>query len=216
MGRVIVLLMMAVGAIGGCKPAMSPELLQQYQGRTLYTCCNIHHESSEFSDANYYVGGMVPLGSPVQVQSVDRGAVTILADGQQVSLRQRYGTAQETAQQYIDKILVSEDPKVKLSSYSPSAQQAIKDGRVEAGMTRDQVIMAIGYPPTHRTASLSANEWTYWYNTWVTYRVQFDGSGKVSGLVGPQVPSRNQPVADDPPAAKPSKPVKKAAPKKKR
>lgn len=202
-------------AMAGCQPGMSPELLQQYQSKTLYTCCNIHHESSDFSDANYYVGGMLLLGSPVQVQSVDRGAVTILAAGQQISLHHRYGTAQETLQQYIDKILVSEDPKVKLSSYSQSAQQAIKDGRVEVGMTRDQVIMAIGYPPTHRTASLSASEWTYWYNTWMTYRVQFDSDGKVSGFVGTQVPSRNQPVTNDAPPAKASKPVKKAAPKKK-
>jgi nitrilase len=48
-------------AIAGCSQSMSPELLQQYQNRTLYTCCNIHYESSNVSDANYYVGGTIPI-----------------------------------------------------------------------------------------------------------------------------------------------------------
>jgi hypothetical protein len=195
---------------------MSPELLQQYQSRTLYTCCNIHYESSNVSDANYYVGGTVPFGSPVQVQKAERGTLTILAGNQELNLSHRYGEANETFQQYADKVLVSEDPKIKAATYSPSVQQAIKEGRVEQGMTRDQVIMSLGYPPAHRTPSLDAFEWTYWYNTWVTYRVQFGQDGKVSQLIGSQLPSRNQPIKDEPPPpAKAAKPAKKPAPKKK-
>jgi hypothetical protein len=216
MKRVLVLLMVTVGAMAGCQPAVSPELLQQYQGRTLYTCCNLHYESGDVSDANYYVGGMLPLGTPVQVQKLDGRSVTILADGKQLTLQQRYGYQQESIQQYADKILVADDPKLRLSSYSQSAQAAIKESRVEIGMTRDQVVMSLGYPPTHRTPTLSGPEWTYWYNTWITYRVQFDGnSGKVIQLIGTQLPSRNQPITDDPPPAK-AKAAKKAPPKKKR
>ena len=203
-------------AMAGCTSSISPELLQQYQNRTLYTCCNIHYESSNLSDANYYIGGTVPFGSAVQVKGIDRGALTIQAGTQELNLHHRYGTPNETFQQYVDKVLVSDDPKIKAASYSQAAQQAIKESRVEVGMTKEQVVMSLGHPPAHRTPSLDAWEWTYWYNQWVTYRVQFGEDGKVAQLIGTQLPSRNLPIKDDPPPAKAAKPTKKAAPKKKR
>jgi outer membrane protein assembly factor BamE (lipoprotein component of BamABCDE complex) len=203
-------------AIAGCSQSMSPELLQQYQNRTLYTCCNIHYESSNVSDANYYVGGAIPFGTAAQVKGADRGALTIRAGAQDLTLHHRYGSDNETFQQYIDKVLVSEDPKIKASGYSQAAQQAIKEGRVELGMTKDQVVMSLGYPPAHRTPSLDAWEWTYWYNQWLTYRVQFGEDGKVAQLIGTQLPSRNQAVTDEPPPAKAAKQTQKAAQKKNR
>jgi outer membrane protein assembly factor BamE (lipoprotein component of BamABCDE complex) len=198
-------------ALAGCTTSMSPEVLSQYQSRTLYTCCNIHHEGTDINDANYYVGTMIPLGSPVRVEAAGRSGVTISVDGQRLNLYHSYGTQQESFQQYLDKILVPDDPQAKVATYPQSAQAAIKDGRVEVGMTREQVLLSLGYPPTHRTASTSANEWTYWYNRYVTYRVQFDDSGRVSGFVGTNVPTRNQPIKEDPkPVAKPAaKPAKK-------
>jgi hypothetical protein len=49
-------------------------------------------------------------------------------------------------------------------------------------MTRDQVLMSLGYPPAHRTPSLSASTWTYWQNRWVTMVVAFEGD-RVSRVV---------------------------------
>ena len=42
-------------------------------------------------------------------------------------------------------------------------------------MTRDQVLMSLGYPPAHRTPSLEGPTWTYWQNRWATMVVVFDG-----------------------------------------
>jgi hypothetical protein len=61
-------------------------------------------------------------------------------------------------------------------------------------MTRDQVITALGYPPTHRTPVLSAPEWTYWHNRWLTYKVVFDAEGRVSRFVGSHAPTANRPL----------------------
>jgi hypothetical protein len=178
----------------GCTSALPPEVLQQYQARTLYTCCNLHYEYSDISDANYYVGKTLPLGTPVTVQSSGRGSVTFNAGGVPVTLTQAYGTAEESFQQYLDKILVAEDPTPRLASYSKAVQDAIRSSRVEPGMTREQVLLSLGYPPTHRTPSISSSEWTYWYNRWVTYKVQFDDTGTVLDVVGRPAPTNNQPV----------------------
>jgi len=197
--------------LGACSRSLSPQLLSQYQGRTLYTCCNMHYENPDVTDANYYLGSLLPLGSPAQVEAATRTGVTINVNGQRLTLYHNYGTEQESFQQYLDKILVADDPKLKVAGYSSAVQQAIKESRAEVGMTKEQVILSLGYPPTHRTPSTSANDWTYWYNRWVTYRVVFDESGRVSSIVGTNAPTHNQPIKDEPkPAAKPAaKPARK-------
>jgi len=50
-------------------------------------------------------------------------------------------------------------------------------------MTREEVIMAIGYPPAHRTPSLSQPEWHYWKDRWHEYTVVFEGD-RVARVTG--------------------------------
>jgi hypothetical protein len=200
--------------VAGCQKAMSPELLRQYQTRTLYTCCNIFYEHEEVSDANYHVGTMLPAGTPAQVQSAGRSSLTILAGSTKLTLVQAYG--KEPFQQYIDKILVVEDPKPKLATFPQAVQSAIHGGRIEVGMNKDQVLASVGYPPSHRTASTAANEWLYWRNRWITYKVQFDDGGKVIGLVGINPPTSNQPIVEEKPTAAPAAKVAPAPATKKR
>ena len=40
--------------VAACKQAAPPGLLQEYQSRSLMTCCNIHYETDEVNDANYF------------------------------------------------------------------------------------------------------------------------------------------------------------------
>lgn len=208
--RRVMVVTVAMAVLGGCKPALSPEVVKTYQARTLFTCCNIHHETASISDANYYVGTLVPLGSAVQVQSSARNALTFTAGGTPLTLSQDYGREQESFQQYLDKVLVPEDPRPLVATFPPDVQAAIRESRVERGMTRQQVILSLGYPPTHRTASTNATEWTYWYNRWVTYKVVFDDAGKVSTVVGRPAPTQDQPIVAAPrPAPTPASHRKK-------
>jgi hypothetical protein len=194
-----------VALVAACKQAAPPGLLQEYQSRSLMTCCNIHYETNEINDANYFVGSTLPAGTPVQVQAMTGNSVTFTADGRTLTMVHSYGSAQESMQQWVSKILVPDDPKAKLATFPRSAQDAIREGRVEKGMTKDQVIMSLGFPPAHRTASVSDNEWTYWYNRWVTYKVQFDNQGLVANVIGRPAPTQDKPITPDPaPAAKPA------------
>jgi len=204
----------AIAVLGGCHPGVSPQVLQQYQSRTLFTCCNIHYESNDINDANYYVGSTVPAGTSVTVQTMRGDSVTFLAGSTQLKLEQRYGNKQESFQQYLDKIFVTADPRQRLAGYPQAVQAAIRDGRVERGMTREQVLMSIGYPPAHRTASLNDSEWTYWYNRWVTYKVQFGPDGRVASVIGRPAPTQDQPIPAE--EAKPKAAPKPPASKKKR
>jgi len=200
--------------VAGCRAALTPQALQTYQSRTLYTCCNIHYESGDINDANYYVGTTLPAGTGAHVDGAGRDSITFSAGGVQLTLAHKYGTDQESFQQYIDKVLVAEDPKARLATYPRAVQDAVREGRVEKGMTREQVLLSLGYPPTHRTPSLTLPEWTYWYNRWVTYKVQFDADGRVSNVIGRPAPTQDQPIPVA--TAAPAAPARPPASKKRR
>ena len=187
-----------------CHRAAPPSpALQQLEGRSLFTCCNLHYEKQDINDANYWVGKLLPAGTPVRIEKTADGAVTFSAGDVQLTLTHEYGTKEESFDQYLAKVLVADDPKPRVAAYPPAVRRAIENAKVEVGMTRAQVLLSLGYPPTHRTAGVEAREWTYWYNRWVTYKVAFDDSGKVSEVIGRPAPTAEVPIpnADAAPSA---------------
>ena len=51
-------------------------------------------------------------------------------------------------------------------------------------MTREQVLMAIGYPVASENPSLDAPTWRYWRDSWSEYQVNFDEKGLVKTVAG--------------------------------
>lgn len=68
--------------------------------------------------------------------------------------------------------------------------RGIEEGLVEVGMTRPGVLVALGYPPEHRTPSLEDPVWTYWGETGRVV-VAFDGGGRVVSIAD----ERGRPIA---------------------
>jgi len=189
--------------IGACHRASElPEPQDAVDARTLYTCCNLHYDGSEISDANYWVGTALPPGTPVHIERLGKNSVTFASGDQRFTLTQEYGAKREPFSKYLEKVLTADDPRPRIGAYPPAVRRAIDHGKVERGMTRDQVILSLGYPPADRTAALDGREWTYRYNRWVTYKVVFGDSGKVADVVGRPAPTAQKPIAnaDAPPA----------------
>ena len=61
-------------------------------------------------------------------------------------------------------------------------RKAIEHGEVEVGMSKAAVLLAIGYPPEHRTPSTRDNLWVYWRNRFNRFVLQFDGD-RVSKII---------------------------------
>ena len=189
--------------------APPPATLAQLEGRSLFTCCNLHYENEEISDANYWVGKLLPAGTPVRIDKVTGGGAMLSAGDVKLKLTHEYGAKEESLDQYLAKILVANDPKPRIAAYPKEVRRAIEKAKVERGMTREQVLVSLGYPATNRTPSLQGKEWTYWYNpaaqpwynSWATYQVVFDDAGKVSDVVGRPSPTAQTPIrnADAPP-----------------
>ncbi len=189
--------------------APPPATLSPLEGRSLFTCCNLHYENEEITDANYWVGKLLPAGTPVRIDKVTDNEVTFSAADVTLKLTHEYGAKEESLDQYLAKVLVANDPKPRIAAYPKAVRRAIEKAKVERGMTREQVLVSLGYPATNHTPSLQAKEWTYWYNpaaqpwynSWVAYRVVFDDSGKVSAVVGRPAPTAEKAIlnADAPP-----------------
>ena len=85
-----------------------------------------------------------------------------------------------SAEQYIP--LIASSSKKDLSIYSEIDQEGIKKGEALAGMSKEGVKTALGYPAVHQTPSLKNNSWMYWRNRWNTKVIEFDADGKVKKI----------------------------------
>jgi hypothetical protein len=149
--------------------ACHPEIPHPYAGTDRYLCCNVHYEKLEASDLNAQVGTLIPYGTRVHIIRVRKNRVEFQPEGHpQLVLEYRYGRRTQPFETYIQQMFVDEDPRAKLrrSRLPKGRLKAIEEGTVEPGMTRDQVLMAIGYPPAHRTPALASREWHYWTTRW--------------------------------------------------
>lgn len=179
--------LLAVVTLVACRGPAVPHALT---GQTRYLCCNLHYEKDEISDANYQKGVLVPLGTRVQILEVGRDRVKFQAEGHPpITAFLKYGDKAITLDTFVDRLFIAQDPRAKLprpagkkdTAQAERLRRLIESGTVDRGMTREQVLMALGYPPAHRTPTLDAPAWTYWQNRWATFVVQFDGD-RVSGV----------------------------------
>lgn len=191
--RILMLAILGMFALAGCQTAgtssggagasssaktSKPELPQGY------TCCNFHHEGDWISDSNYATLPMIPAGTPAKVTGYGRHRAYVELDGRKMRLGHDYGREQQTLQQWVARMIVADDPKQKIAGYPAAVQAAIKQGKVAPGMTREQVIISVGYPLTSENASLDAPIWRMWVSSFGEYQIVWDASGKVKEIAG--------------------------------
>ncbi len=175
--------LVAVIAIAACRsgPDQAPPASPQVPASTqpLYLCCNVRTETDWLSDGGFLVGRVIPAGTPVKLVGSSRGVANVEIDGKRFRLSNEFGARVEPFDQWLNKVLVAEDPTSKIKGYPQAIQSAIKSGKIARGMTKDQVVVALGHPPAHANANREAMDWTYQYNRWGRYIVMFDQNGRV-------------------------------------
>jgi SmpA / OmlA family len=163
-------------------PQSGPQAAELDSG---YLCCNMRSDGSWISDANYLEAGKttVPLGTPVSVLGFGRYRVNVKINGQPQAIGNdysRYVAMDAFAKRYV----VKDDPRAQLATMPSKIRTAVESARVTKGMTRDQVLMALGYPIASENPHLDAATWKYWLWTFSPYRVVFDSNGLVSRVSG--------------------------------
>jgi len=154
-----------------------------------YTKYNVHTQSKngktyKASYANYTNPGqghvIIPAGSEILIVDKSRKSFTFKFDNDSKKVvyefhKSRMGMSLD---EYIDKV-TSTQP-VSFDNLSGQDKKGVADGKAYQGMTREGVMVALGYPATHRTPTLEATTWIYWTNRFGTFAVDFGPDGLVS------------------------------------
>lgn len=148
------------------------------QGQAGYTCCNFHYDGNRISDANWLIHPVIPAGTAARILGYGEHRVDVEIGGRAVALGLDYGRRQNL-REWAQRMIVPQNPKERIADWPSAAREAIDSGKIALGMSREQVIVALGYPPAHATPSMDAPRWKYWYDTHGTYDVVWDDAGRV-------------------------------------
>lgn len=150
---------------------------EKYDG---YLCCNLRSDGNWISDSNYAENGkrVIPVGTPTSVTGHGRQRVHVRIDGEKQAIGNDYSRDIPLAD-FARRYVVTEDPATKIATYPAKIQDAIKRAKITPGMTREQVLMSLGYPISSENPDLESNLWRYWMSSFAEFQVQFDDGGRV-------------------------------------
>ena len=167
--------------VSGCGgPMVTPVMYDSLPAG--YTCCNLHYADDWISDGNWGGFPLIPAGTPIKVLGYGANRAHVEIDGKAFRIGHDYGRSQESLEQYIAKLVVKDDPRAQIAAYPDPIREAIRTGRLTHGMTREQAIIAAGFPPTHRTPIVESPVWTYWNDRLNSYQVTWNGEGRIQAI----------------------------------
>ena len=173
-GLVLVLLVGALIAVPGVQAADGLE------GKTYFTTVNIWFEKPQrIYSTNYHRGAILLLGEKVLVTAVSGKAIHFTGeDGTNytIVIMKKHHSQKTTVESYFNQYFSKQSPVLPGSPYhqlTADDKWHVKTGSIRTGMSKAAVLMAYGYPPSHRTPSLKSDIWVYWVNRFVKKNVYF-------------------------------------------
>lgn len=176
--------MVSVGLAKPSPASATPGAGPQSLPRQGYACCDLRYNKDWINDGNYAELPMIPVGTPIEVLSYGRHRAYVKVDGKPMRLGHDYGRGQESLEAWVGKIVLNDDPRPRITTYAPTVQAAIREGKVMVGMTREQAIAAIGYPLTSENASINDPVWRIWRSSHGEYQLNFGADGRVKSVTG--------------------------------
>lgn len=149
-----------------------------------YLCCNMRTDGSWISDGNYADSGtrVMPAGTPVKITGYGRYRVRVQIGSSQQTIGNDYSRDLDL-DTFARRYVVADDPAPRIATWPDKVQAAVKQSLVTPGMTREQVIVSLGYPMSSENPDLDAPLWRYWLDSFTEFQVEFDAQGRVTGVV---------------------------------
>ncbi len=160
------------------KPAATAA--NRVKGQLLYTKFSLFYEKNVHRTTNYRKGVLVPANTQVTLVKSGRNEIVVkLPSGEDLTVDNVQKYSGERIEGIFARTFSIE--KVDLSQFTDAERKAIAQGEVKIGMSKAAVLVAIGYPPKHKTPTLESDQWRYWRNRFNTFMVHFEDD-KVSSI----------------------------------
>lgn len=148
-------------------------------GKHYYTRVNIWYERPDrIYSTNYHKGSILPVGTKVRIIDYGEKAITFADEGkpQTYTLLFMKKHSRLTPEEFFERHFSEDDVTAEggpFSRFTEAEQANIKAGTVTPGMSPPAVVMAYGYPPSHRTPNLDAAAWVYLLNRFMSFKIVF-------------------------------------------
>lgn len=165
-------------------PARAADVQYHLTGAAgVVTLVNLHpdEKGKRLYSVNYQLDSLMPACTKVKILSVTNKRMEFQVDGGAKYEYVFHDTMKDPIPKHLDKYFGTACPRRKIDSLAGVNKQGFREGRILAGMSKDAVILAAGYPPEHATPSLNSATWKYWRNRFATTNVHFQG-GKVAKM----------------------------------
>lgn len=182
LGGLLIVITIMLSGCGGTIGTLSPASQSAIDaGTTMYTKVSMWTEKNKVIGTNYAVGMHIPVNSPVTIVDIDAKVVTFNYDGQDIKYEVYTKYTRVNAAQMLERLFSKS--KSKLSKHSAKIKESIANGLVITGMSKNEVLLARGFPPFHQTQGIKSDKWKYWRHRFATALVTFKND-KVVGIKG--------------------------------
>lgn len=148
---------------------------------------NIFYQEGIIKSANYIMGGCIYINTKVKILRVANNKIRfeVFDSDEKIQPNISITIVNEPAYSGVDiqgvfKRTFSEKP-VDIGKYESDILNGYLHNKVIKGMSKDDVIKALGYPPAHKTPYLDLDYWRYWLGKYDTYIIKFE-NGVVTGF----------------------------------
>lgn len=135
----------------------------EYSG-DYYLKTNLFLKSGVAYATNYLSADVIPIGSKVSVVELKRNLITFKYKGEVIKFKRirKHTRLRMSAifDRYFSRSNVLES--VQYIRSSKVVKERINKCEVDVGMTKHEVLMALGYPPSHKTNIDTSDWWYYW------------------------------------------------------
>jgi len=157
----------------------SDETEASMEGKSVYTAVNIWYERPpKILATNYHRGAMLPIGSPVTIESVDKKRIVFTdKNGGTFKIVINLRHTNTPGPEFVKKLFIEQNVMKKGGKFfklTKLEQKNVKSGTIAKGMSKEAVLMAYGYPPTSKTHSIEQDNWTFWKSRFDTLLVTFE------------------------------------------
>ncbi|MBN1550994.1 hypothetical protein JW979_05980 [bacterium] len=143
-----------------------PALIQNYilaadfDDTIYYTKVGLFYEKDGNSSAGHLKHTRIPPNTPVELLGMGRRHIRIRIPetSHVITIRASEWNSKPTEEIFRD---VFSENTLNLDAYNPEKLDAIISGTVQKGMTRDEVLLTLGYPLRTETPTLNRNVWKY-------------------------------------------------------